>query len=113
MVMIATFLIVGSAFYWLMYESDWLRVNLNGFTELELFDIKAMAEVWTEAFESDLAYKRYWDEIYNPSMATNLVTRALVQPINYDELDKRRSGMGIYRRSVSSQRLVERELAKW
>jgi len=112
--MITAIIIIGIAFLWLRYETQWLTIRLECGETIEQFDrrvLKAIEDDWyKEQAEKEAQYqawlaKRYEVKIRHPSLAKIPVDNDADYP-QYDYLNKeedlenRRQGNMLYQRGV-------------
>ncbi len=119
--MIATILLVTLAFYWLLIETDCLRIQLEAYETIEQFDKRILIGMEAE-FEVEYGepsgtyfakYEKWLKKRYAPtyvSLPEPQIDRRDKWMQIEDDLQARRSGSMIYQRGQMAETLVRRYL---
>ena len=108
--MIATLLVIALAFYWMLRETDYLRVNLCG-ESLAEYDKRILGEMereWLEKqAEKEKQYQEWLKQRYEPKYIHTCLDKCQPQSNDYpqykwkrveEDREKRRNGEMIYQR---------------
>jgi hypothetical protein len=117
--MIATILVVSSTLYWLLRETDYLRVNLMSvYDDTELLDYDLICALndynqdWglnhCEAIQDYIWRKDYQEWVNNQHAPASHKRTRTDDVTRWEELQKRRQGIGIYTRTLEVQSIIDR-----